>query len=248
MKIGAQLYTVREFCKNTDDLSETLKKIADIGYRYVQASGIYAAEPEWLAAELEKNGLACTLTHTKKEILTEKTAAAAAAHDTLNCRYVGLGYHRFTGERSNYEDFIRTYRPVAEKLAGYGKYFMYHNHATEFVKLEGKTALEHLAEDFPPDIMGFTLDTYWIQAGGADPARVIEMLSGRVPCLHLKDYAVGPKMAVIGEGNINFDRVFEKASDAGTEYMFVEQDDCYGEDPFECLKRSYAYLKARGFE
>ena len=42
--------------------------------------------------------------------------------------------------------------------------------------------------------------------------------------------------------------VFEKARDAGTEYMFVEQDDCYGEDPFECLKRSYAYLKARGFE
>jgi sugar phosphate isomerase/epimerase len=64
----------------------------------------------------------------------------------------------------------------------------------------------------------------------------------------LKDYAFGPKMAVVGEGNINFDRVFERAEAAGTEYMFVEQDDCYGEDPFECLKRSYAYLNARGFE
>ena len=125
---------------------------------------------------------------------------------------------------------------------------MYHNHASEFVKIDGKTVIEHLAEDFAPDIMGFTLDTYWVQAGGADPARVIESLSGRVPCIHLKDYAFGPKMAVVGEGNINFDRVFEKARDAGTEYMFVEQDDCYGEDPFECLKRSYAYLKARGFE
>ena len=248
MRIGAQLYTVREFCKNTDALSETLKKIADIGYSYVQVSGTCAAEPEWLAAELAKNGLSCTLTHTKKDLLLEKLPAVIAAHDALNCKYIGLGYHKFTEDRATVEDFCRVYRPVAEELAKSGKYFMYHNHATEFVKIDGRTALEHLAESFAPDIMGFTLDTYWIQAGGADPARVIEMLSGRVPCIHLKDYAFGPKMAVVGEGNINFDRVFEKAEAAGTEYMFVEQDDCYGEDPFECLKRSYAYLKARGFE
>ena len=55
-------------------------------------------------------------------------------------------------------------------------------------------------------------------------------------------------MAVIGEGNINFDRVFEKAEAGGTRYMLVEQDDCHGEDPIECLRRSYAYLKACGFD
>ena len=54
-------------------------------------------------------------------------------------------------------------------------------------------------------------------------------------------------MAVVGEGNINFDRVFTCAEKAGTKYMLVEQDDCNGEDPFECLKRSYEYLKSRGF-
>ena len=55
-------------------------------------------------------------------------------------------------------------------------------------------------------------------------------------------------MAVVGEGNINFDRVFEKAEAGGTQYMLVEQDDCNGEDPFDCLQRSYRYLKAQGFE
>lgn len=54
-------------------------------------------------------------------------------------------------------------------------------------------------------------------------------------------------MAVLGEGNINFDRIFEKAEAAGTRYMLVEQDNCNGEDPFDCLKRSYDYLKACGF-
>ena len=32
MKIGAQFFTIRDFCKNPDDLSESLKKVADIGY------------------------------------------------------------------------------------------------------------------------------------------------------------------------------------------------------------------------
>jgi len=56
----------------------------------------------------------------------------------------------------------------------------------------------------------------------------IEKLSGRVPCIHLKDFAYGRKMAVVGEGNLNFDRIFAAAADAGTEYMLVEQDDCNG--------------------
>ena len=96
--------------------------------------------------------------------------------------------------------------------------------------------------------MGLTFDTYWAQTAGADPAQWIEKLKGRVPCIHLKDHSFDRKMAVVGEGNINFDRVFEKAEAAGTKYMLVEQDDCNGENPFDCLRRSYEFLKSRGFE
>lgn len=48
MNIGAQLYTVREFCKTLDDFALTLKKVADIGYRTVQVSGTCAFDPAWL--------------------------------------------------------------------------------------------------------------------------------------------------------------------------------------------------------
>ena len=54
-------------------------------------------------------------------------------------------------------------------------------------------------------------------------------------------------MAVVGEGNLNFERIFEEAKKAGTKYMLVEQDNCYGENPFDCLKRSYENLKTFGF-
>ena len=42
--------------------------------------------------------------------------------------------------------------------------------------------------------------------------------------------------------------VVEKAEAGGTKYMLVEQDNCNGEDPFACLRRSYSYLRAHGFE
>ncbi len=248
MKIGAQLFTVREFCKNTDDFANTLARIADIGYKYVQVSGTCEFDADWLASELQKNGLKCALTHTPKDKLISATDKVIFDHEVFGCKYIGLGYHKFAGDKEGYDEFLKTHLPVAEQIAKGGKYFMYHNHASEFIKIGCKTILEHLYEDFAPEQMGFTLDTYWIQVGGANPADYIERFSGRVPCIHLKDYGYGPKMEVVGDGNINFDRVFEKARDAGTEYMLVEQDNCNGEDPFVCLGRSYEFLKSRGFE
>ena len=246
MQIGAQFFTLRDFCKDTDSFAESLKKVADIGYKTVQISGTCQYEPEWLKGELEKNGLECVLTHIPADKLQNDPAKVAKDHDVFNCKYVGLGSFGFNEEK-NIDDFIRIYKPVTSTLKQAGKYFMYHNHDGEFKKFNGKIVLENLAEAFSPDEMGFTLDTFWVQAGGGDPAQWIEKLSSRVPCIHLKDYAYGRKMAVIGEGNINFDRVFEKAESAGTKYMLVEQDDCNGENPFDCLKRSYEFLKSRGF-
>lgn len=252
MKIGAQFYTLRDFCKNLDDFAETLKKVADIGYKTVQISSTCDFEAEWLKNQLKINGLSCVITHTQPDKLLSDIKRVAKEHTVFGCNNIGLSFYPFGNEEKElkeiYDTFVKTYKPVAQVLKNEGKYFMYHNHAAEFRKLDGKTVFKRLSEDFSPDELGFILDTYWIQVGGGDPSFWLENLKGRVPCIHLKDCAYGQKMAVIGEGNINFDRVFEKAEYAGTEYMLVEQDDCYGEDPFECLKRSYNYLKSRGFE
>lgn len=250
MKIGAQFYTLRDYCKDTDSFAESLKKVADIGYKTVQISGTCEYEPQWLKNELDKNGLKCVLTHTSPDKLKADALKVAEEHSVFGCKYVGLGWFGFDEEKEGqrYADFIDTYKPIEKTLKDNGKYFMYHNHDGEFKKVGGELILDKLAADFTVDEMGFTLDTFWVQAGGGDPAQWIEKLKGRVPCIHLKDYAFGRKMAVIGEGNINFDRVFEKAEASGTEYMLVEQDDCNGEDPFDCLKRSYKYLHSLGFE
>lgn len=249
MQIGAQLFTVREFTKNLDDLALTLRKVADIGYKTVQLSATCPFDAQWMKQQLCANGLTCVLTHTPEQRLREETEAVAKEHDIFGCDHVGLGMYRFRPEEGESVDkFLELYGPVARKLKEKGKYFMYHNHAYEFRKENGRLVLEQLMERIPADEMGFTLDTYWVQMGGGDPAQWLEKMAGRIPCIHLKDFAYEQKMAVVGEGNINFDRVFEKAEAGGTEYMLVEQDKCYGEDPFACLRRSYEYLKAEGFE
>lgn len=249
MKIGAQFYTIHEHCDTLEKFAESIKKVADIGYKYVQISGTCAYDPMWLKENLDASGLKCVITHNPADRLINEPQKLAEENSVFGCDYVGLGGYGFKSSDSNqdYDNYIRQYKKTAETLKRCGKLFMHHNHAYEFQKINGKVILDLLSNDFSADELGFTLDTYWVQYGGGNPAEWIERLSGRVPCIHLKDYAYDQKMAVIGEGNINFDKVFEKAEKAGTKYMLVEQDECYGEDPFECLKRSYEYLKSVGF-
>ena len=249
MKIGAQFYTIRDFCKTKEDLYESLKKVADIGYTTVQLSGVCQYDPTEMKTELDRLGLKCVLTHISTARIESEPLQVAKDHTILGCDHIGLGSYDFScdGGENKVPQFIDIYTEPCRIFKSEGKYFMYHNHAAEFKKVGNKTVMELLAEGMPADLMGFTVDTYWVQVGGGDPADHIERLSGRVPVIHLKDCAYGQKMAVVGEGNINFDRVFKTAEASGTKYMMVEQDNCNGEDPFECLKRSYDYLKACGF-
>ena len=208
MEIGAQLFTLRNFCTNLTDFSETLKKVADIGYKTVQVSGVCPYEPEWLAAELKKNDLRCVLTHTN---VAADPLQTAKNHDVFDCKYAGLGYYHFDGGWENYNAFIQQYTPIAQTLKDNGKYFMYHNHNREFQKLDGKFIMSRMAEDMPADLMGFTVDTFWVQYGGCDPVQWITDLAGRVPCIHLKDIDFDHKMAPVGAGNLNWYRIFKAA-------------------------------------
>ena len=248
MEIGAQFFTIRQHCQNLDDFAESLKKVSDIGYRTVQISGTCPYPADWLRDQLKKNGLRCVLTHIPVPRLINELDQVITDHEVFGCDHIGLGWWAFDPEKNmSFDQWMDIFPPIARKIAASGKLFMYHNHDQEFKKHEGKLILERLAEALSPEEMGFTLDTFWIQAGGGDPAQWIERLAGRVPVIHLKDYSYGRKMAVVGEGNINFSRVFEKAESSGTQFMLVEQDDCGGEDPFECLRRSYNYLHSWGF-
>ncbi|HAN21763.1 MAG: hypothetical protein A2Y15_00335 [Clostridiales bacterium GWF2_36_10] len=252
MVLGVQLYTLREYTKTREDLEQTLARVADMGYKTVQISGTCDYDPIWLNKKLKENGLRCVLTHFNPEKIKTAPEETVAFHNKFGCKNIGIG--SVPGGLKNDEDynnFVSAFLPVAKRIAALGSSFMFHNHFYEFIKSgNGKLYIERITEDFSPAELGFILDTYWVQYSGGDPAYWIKKLKGRVKCVHLKDMAYTDKqqMASVGDGNMNFTSIIKACEEAGSEYLLVEQDECYGKNPFDCIKRSYKYLKSFGLE
>ena len=109
--------------------------------------------------------------------------------------------------------------------------------------------INKILEAFPKEHLGMTFDTYWAEFAGESASEWIAKMNGRVECIHLKDLLkVGDekRMAPVGYGELDFEKIIAAASDAGAKSLLVEQDHTYGEDPFECLTKSYKYLKSLG--
>jgi sugar phosphate isomerase/epimerase len=169
-------------------------------------------------------------------------------HKLWGCRHTAVGSipARTYLSLAGLETFIEEATPVAEKLADAGIDFSYHNHNHEFLHFDGKPWLAHLYDVAPATVIKAELDTHWIVAGGGDPVEWINACGDRMPLLHLKDYALSSDFqrvfAAIGKGNMNWNAIIGTAMLHPVEYYFVEQDNCYGEDEFECLAQSYETL------
>lgn len=256
-QLAAQLYTIRDHCKTPADIATSMKKIAAIGYKAVQASALGPIEPKELKKILDDNGLECCATHDAMDALLKKTESVIEKHRTLGCKFVALGGFFPKAEEmteSHWSKFADDFNAASKKFEGSGVRLGYHNHHHEFASLSGpgsKTIWQLLIDRLSPDVF-LEIDTYWVQHGGADPAAWIEKLAGRVPCIHLKDMGVAPdkthQMRSVGAGNMNFDRILSAANSASVRWKIVEQDHTYGLDPFDCLKSSLEWLKARGLQ
>ena len=87
-----------------------------------------------------------------------------------------------------------------------------------------------------------------------DVLKLIDTLKGRLSRIHLKDFADKPAdgsittvayLRPIYEGKLDYDAYIKALKAAGTEYMLVEQDWCYEEDEFGCLRRSFVNVTNR---
>ena len=250
MRLGAQFFTLRDSCKDLAGLEESMKKVADIGYTSIQLSGVCAYEGEWAAEKARENGLTIDITHYDYKKITTDIENTIKQHSAMNCKCIGIGCSPY---EKNLEGFTRLGDEIAQVIPAInqaGHKLMYHNHHWEFAKHDGKTYMDMLLERFSPDELGITLDTYWVQAAGADPVAWMKKLHGRIDRIHFKDMVMNNddkavRIAPIGEGNMNYDAIIQACLDENIEIGYVELDNCYGEDPFECMKRSYNFLSSR---
>ena len=260
MIIGAQAYTIRDFCKDEQSIKDSFKKLKEIGFNSYQHSGIAPVPAEFIKEVCDEVGLQIVVTHSNPTRIIEDTDNLIKEHKIMGCNHIGIGImpkeYRWSIEGMN--AFIKDYSYAVDKIADAGMKFHYHNHGSEFQKFGSQTMLEIMAESTDPAKWGFIFDTYWSQVGGCCPAQTMYKLAGRIDICHLKDlsYTYTPEVegdftqrfAPVGSGSIAWDEVFEACEKTGIKYAEIEQDNCYGEDPFEQLKISYEFLKSRNCE
>ena len=252
-KLAAQLYTVRDYTKTTEDFRASIKKVADIGYTAVQVSGIGPIPHEEVKAITDEFGLTICITHVGFDYLQNDTEAAIAQHKLWNCPNVAVGsmpapYRE--GGLESFKQFAKDATEVGKKLADAGLTFSYHNHSFEFVRFGDRTGLDVIYEESDPRYLQAEIDTYWVQHGGGDSNAWIKKMAGRMPVIHFKDMVMvegRQTMAEIGEGNLNWPGIIKACEETGVEWYAIEQDRCL-RNPFESLKISYDNLRAMGVE
>jgi len=249
--VGAQLYTCREFCKTIEGVTETFRKVADIGYTAVQVSGFGDVDPKEVAKLAENTGLTIAATHVGWDLFKEDIDRVIEIHKLYKCDHPAIG--GLPGEyrsADGLKKFLDEIPPVAEALAAEGMDFSYHNHNHELARIGDTTWLAALYEQAAPKHLKAEIDTYWIQAGGGSPATWIRTCAGREPLVHFKDMSVTGdreiRMAEIGEGNLDWPEILRACEEGGVEWYLVEQDTCYDRDPFESLEISYRNLREMG--
>ncbi len=246
LTVAAQLYTACGFTQTIEGIEKTFKRISEDGYVSAQVSGFGPIKPERLRDIAGKYGVSICSTHSSFERMQSDLDAMIAEHRLWGCKNMGIGSmpNGYRGSLEGLNAFIAAINPIARRLADAGMRLTYHNHSFEFVKYGGVTAMDRLIEETDPAV-NFIIDTYWVQAGGASPTEYIRKVKGRMNVCHFKDMALvngenglETRYAPVGLGNINFRDVIAACVDAGVEYAAIEQDDCYGECPFDCLKTS----------
>lgn len=247
-QIAAQLYTVRDSCKTASDLATTAAKLRTIGYTAAQVSGIGPIPYAEVRKILDDAGLAICATHESSAMIRTDPAQVIDRLAELGCGWTAYPYPSdvdFTDPNqvsSLIDDLVRAGTALAEAGMSLG----YHNHAIEFIRVGGKTILETIFDSVDAEHLTAELDTYWVQYGGGDPVGWCRRMAGRLPGIHLKDYAFtaknAPVFGEVGSGNLDFRAIVAAAEQSGCEWFIVEQDTCPG-DPFDSLRSSFEYMR-----
>ncbi len=248
IKLGCQLYTLRDYIQNYEDCEKTFAYLNSIGINVIQISAIGPIPADKVAYLIEKYNMDVCVTHIGFDRMLDDLDTVMNEHSLYKCDTIGIGSmpDRYRQDEEGIRAFIKDSSDVAHKLSENGFKFAYHNHSFEFHRFpDGNRIYDMLLNETNPDEYTFIPDTYWYQYAGVNPAEVLEKLTGRVKVVHFKDYKVDiggkPDFAEIGKGNINWDSIYRSCKKIGAGYIVIEQDKC-DIDPRESMAISYKEL------
>ncbi|HKC35823.1 MAG TPA: sugar phosphate isomerase/epimerase [Chitinophagaceae bacterium] len=263
--MGLQLFTF--FNVIDEDVEGTLKKIAGVGYKKIESAfskkgGYYGMKPKEFAKFLKDIGMSWKSHHVlgapfkmppgakmpagadgkpitippmrnlrdnMQELIDE---AAEGGVDYLVCANTPIT--TLDEIKSSIEVLNKTDEACKKAKIG----FAYHNHDAEFRAVEEQIPYEMFLTQTK---MKMELDLAWVTKGGKDPVELFKQNQGRFPLWHVKDLDAKREVILpVGEGTIDYKRIFDAASTAGMKHFFVEHD--MPEDAMASITSSYNYL------
>lgn len=269
--VGLQLYSVRDDLAK--DFEGTLKKVADMGYEYVEFAGYYGKSAEELKEVMDKYSLKCISVHQVPAPFFDEGHGIIDFLADLGIKYCAIPWY----ERSKLEYGTPVWDETIEKIKAYsaalaekGIKTLYHNHDFEFDKIDGKCIFDRLYETLDSGILNPQIDTCWVRYAGYDPVEYIEKYADRLDVIHLKDFVCknlggDPAYALIdgdgkeipkpskeenefkfvplGMGRQDFKKILEAVEKTGVHTLIVEQDMSVDRPPMEAAEISRRYLK-----
>ncbi|MGV9804870.1 sugar phosphate isomerase/epimerase family protein [Micromonospora chersina] len=244
-RIGLVLYTVRATMPAAPEA--TLAALAACGYRNAEPSGavnnFYGKSATTLAPLVADAGLSVPSIGIGLGDLQNNLDGVIANARAFDAKYV-----RISGSGSwtldDYAEVAATLNAVGAKLKQAGITVAYHNHGFEFTTQNGGVrGYDVLVRETDPNLVAMELDLYWASSVGADPVELIKQYPGRFSLFHVKDMAANGSFADVGEGTIDFARIFAYSEMGGVDY-FLTENDSPRPDGVSSACDSYANLRA----
>jgi sugar phosphate isomerase/epimerase len=246
MPIGCQLWPVRE--RIPKDFDGLLKELAGIGFRTLETcsppgytnSGFTALldrKPADLRQQAKAAGLKFTSCHYPMRELREAADARIEYARELGLEQMVISSFGMPKD-AKLADWARVAdeaNKIGEKTKKAGLPLGFHNHNTEFAKIDGTLIYDELMRVFDPKLVKGQFQVTTISLG-YDPAEMLEKYKGRILSLHLSDWSSAEKKLVpVGQGSIDWKKLFAAAKHGGVKNYFVEMD-------LEAMKASYTFL------
>jgi sugar phosphate isomerase/epimerase len=253
--LGVQLYSVRDQMKQ--DFDGTLAKVAAIGYKEVEFAGYFDHSPKDVRTAIDRHGLTSPACHVPYDVLGDKwpeqiESAKIIGQDYIVCPWIPEELRK---QPDIWKSAAETFNRAGEASKKAGVQFAYHNHWFEFLPVNGKLPYDMLLKECDPNLVKMELDLCWITVAGADPLKYFNEYPGRFPLVHVKDIKKMPKiseagsqsfgdslsdMTSVGNGLIDWKRIFAQSDKAGIKHYIVEHDK--PAVPFDSITMSYEYL------
>jgi len=267
---GVQLYSVRDDMKA--DPSGTLKKVADIGYKYVEHANyvnrkFYGYSPEDFKKLLDGLGLQMKSGHTvmgtdawdeDKKDFTDKWKYTVQDAATVGQQYVISPWldEKYRKDIDGLKRFLAVFNKSGELCKQSGMKFGYHNHNFEFnTTVDGKLLYDIILQETDPALVIQQMDMGNMYGAGGRPLELLKKYPGRFSSMHVKDEIKSDKgdmngyeSTVLGTGVIKVKEVLDTARKQNPDTHFIiEQESYQGKSPLDSIKEDLQIMKKWGY-